>query len=473
MSRGMHLGHVAVKSVSSPISAAFDGKYVWVTNSGATKVFEVWANSTTNLGIDPVRKVTEVAQITAFSPDFVSDTGVPDEKPWVQDCGFITYGDGFMYITLKKQWSEMEPPVEGRSKLLFDCILKVNVLSRKIVEVIRTPISQQHKDEEAPWGHETPQGEGNLWWDIRHQYVMMNSVLHYCDGKLWMVDDYVDGLANGSQRVWCYNTVTGLWSFSAFAGKLQKNRAQITSANGNIYISAYNSLSVLKYDAATGLLLSSIRGNANPNALAAQPDGRILVASYKGLISHLNTDDSWTHDLQCETDECTCLAYENDSYCWAIDGESELFKVRADNYVNGTKYDGQDYKILVTNDLAVDEDLPTRVDITTSPLWDFDKLALQGDMIDLQYNSLNGYGFSSTIDFAMIIRPIEYQKWNGSSMTDVDQSALLVLLTDSEIVVINTSEIKFGFPRPAIIRSTMSAVGVGMISFGPNDYTGD
>lgn len=436
MSRGMHLGHVAVESVSSPISAAFDGKYVWVTNSGATKVFEVWANSTSNLGIDAERKVVEVASVAGAS-----------------NCSFLTYGNGYMWIAKKSS-------VSGRSTLLYDTILKVNVLTKEVEETIRTPISQTHKAEEAPWGHTT------------HEYVMMNSVLHYCDGKLWMVDDYEDALANGSQRVWIYDTATSVWSFQTFAAKTQKNRAQIASMNGFVYISAYNSVAVLKYNAATNAFVTSIRGNANPNALCSTPDNKIMVTSSGGLISYLNADDSWNHDLIAETEECTQIVFESPTQFWALDGQF-IFRVGTDHYTFSNKYANQDYNILTANSMPADDELYTRADITTSPLWDFDKRAIQGDMVDLTYTSLNGYSFSSSIDHALVIQEIDYLTWNRSAMVATTQPRLLVLLTDSEIVVINTSEIKFGFPRPSIARSTMSAVGVGMISFGPNDYTGD
>ena len=435
MSRGMHLGNIAKESVSSPIQASFDGKYVWVTNSGATKVFEVWANSTSDLGIDPARKVTEVGSVSGHN-----------------NCSFLDYGNGYMWIAKKSS-------IAGRSTLLFDTIIKVNVLTKEVEEVIRTPISDPHRDEpNSVYGHMT------------HEYVMMNSVLHFAQGKLWMVEDYVDAEANGGiQRVWIYDTVTGAWTSQTFSAKIQKNRAQITSANGFVYIAAYNSLAVLKYNADTTAFVSSIRGNANPNALCAQPDGKILVTSYNGLISHLNTDDSWTHDLQVDTDECTAIAFESAAQCWVVDGSGNLFRVGSDNYVYGSGYKDEqgndtDYTLLVENNM---------LDDTDEGIWDTDKLAKQGDMVDINYNTLNKYSFSDSIDFVMTIPAITYEKWNGTQMVDVTQPVLVVVLTDSEVVVINTSEIKFGFPRPAIVRSTMSAVGVGMITYGPNDYLGD
>ena len=441
MSRGMHLGKIAKASVSSPIQACFDGKYVWATNSGATKIYEVWANSTSDLGIDPERKVTEVGSVNGHN-----------------NCSFLSYGNGYMWIAKKSA-------VSGRSTMLFDTILKVNVLSKEVEEVIRTPISISHKNTEAPWGHST------------HEYIMMNSVLHFAQGKLWMVDDYLDALDNGGiQRVWIYDTVLSTWTPQTFSAKVQKNRAQITSANGFVYISAYNSLSVLKYNADTTAFVSSIRGNANPNALCAQPDGKILVTSYNGLISHLNTDDSWAHDLQVDTDECTAIAYESPTQCWVVDGSGNLFRVGSDNYVYSTGYKDEqensyDYTLLVENDM------PDETDILNSEgelvIWDKDLLAKQGDMVDLNYNTLNKYSFSDSIDFVLTIPSLTYEKWNGTQMVDIAQPVLVVILTDSEIVVINTSEIKFGFPRPVISRSTMSAVGVGMITYGPNDYLGD
>ena len=435
MSRGMHLGNIAKESVSAPIQASFDGKYVWVTNSGATKVFEVWANSTSNLGIDPARKVIEVGSVSGHN-----------------NCSFLDYGNGYMWIAKKSS-------ITGRSTLLFDTILKVNVLTKEVEEVIRTPISEPHKEEPTSvYGH------------LTHEYVMMNSVLHFADGKLWMVEDYVDAEANGGiQRVWIYDTETCAWASQTFSAKIQKNRAQITSANGFVYIAAYNSLAVLKYNADTTSFVSSIRGNANPNALCAQPDGKILVTSYNGLISHLNTDDSWTHDLQVDTDECTAIAFESAAQCWVVDGSGNLFRVGSDNYVYGSGYKDEqgndtDYTLLVENNM---------LDDTDEGIWDTDKLAKQNDMVDTNYNTLNKYSFSDSIDFVMTIPAITYEKWNGTQMVDVTQPVLVVVLTDSEVVVINTSEIKFGFPRPAIVRSTMSAVGVGMITYGPNDYLGD
>lgn len=483
MSRGMHLGNVIMTSVSSPIQACFDGKYVWVTGSGNTKVFEVWANSTDDMGISPTKEVKLVYELT--TSDLAPNTAIPSENTNIADCSFITYGNEYMWIALKKQWTNLfkdipfdkRPKVE-RSKMLFDCILKVHRRTKQIVEVIRTPIAQSHKDgldgknlssyydNDIPYSHYYNDGS------LGHQYTMMNSVLHFAQGKLWMVEDYVE--ANGSsQKIWIYDTATSTWTSQTFNGKIQKSRAQITSTNGYVYLSAYNSLSVLKHDAGTGAFITSIKGNANPNALCGLPDGRVLVSSLNGLISHLNVDNTWSHDLMVETDECTQIAYESNDVCWAVDGANHLFKVQSDNYVYGTKYTGEDYLILTANDMNYDDELATRTDITTSPLWDFDKLALQGDLIDLQYNSLNGYSFNYSIDYALVIQPIKYQKWNGTQMVDVEQPALLVLLTSSEVVVINTSEIKFGFPRPEIKRSTMSAVGVGMISFGPNDYLGD
>lgn len=461
--RGMHLGHVAKASVPNPTQCAYDGKYVWVTNDGYTKVYEVWANSTSDSGIDPVMKATQVGQVDTAD----SNLKLPKESTTIGDCGFVTYGGGYVYITLKKKWSSLTPPVTDRAKTLFDCILKVDPKTFKVIDIIRTPITEEHKNQ--------PNSEYDHYdKGVEHQYIMMNSVLHYRQGRLWMVEDYVDALANngGVQRIWIYNVNTGLWTSQPFAGKMQKIRAQITSTPGFVYITAYNSNSVLKYNCETYSLVSTIKGNANPYTMSPLPDGRVLVASYNGLISHLNTDDTWTHDLIAETDELTCVAYQDANFCWAVDGAAKLFRVGSDNYVLGTKY-SEDYKILTSNPLSTDDDLPNRTDLTTSPLWNFDLLAIQGDLIDLQYNSLNSYSFSSTIDYVMVIPALHYQKWNGTSMVNVNQPALVVLLTDSEVVVINTSEIKFGFPRPEIKRSTMSAVGVGMITYGPNDYLGD
>ena len=441
MSRGMHLGKIAKASVSSPIQACFDGKYVWVTNSGATKVFEVWANSTADLGIDPERKVTEVGSVSGHN-----------------NCSFLSYGNGFMWIAKKSA-------VSGRSTMLFDTIIKVNTLTYEVVETIRTPISQPHKEEPT-----------SVYSHMTHEYIMMNSVLHFAQGKLWMVEDYVDALSNGGiQRVWVYDTALGSWTSQTFSAKVQKNRAQITSANGFVYISAYNSLAVLKYNADSTAFVSSIRGNANPNALTAQPDGKILVTSYNGLISHLKTDDSWTHDLQVDTDECTAIAFESAAQCWVVDGSGNLFRVGSDNYVYGSGYkDGQgqdtDYTLLVANTMLDETVLNGDGD---QVMWNKDLLAVQGDMVDVNYNTLNKYSFSDSIDFVITIPSLTYEKWNGTQMVDVTQPVLVVVLTDSEVVVINTSEIKFGFPRPSISRSTMSAVGVGMITYGPNDYLGD
>lgn len=447
MSRGLHLGNPAKASVSAPIQCAYDGRYVWVTNTGNTQIFEVWANNIDNTGVNyTARSTVLVGQVQ----DSVENLPTYD----FTDCSFITYGAGYMYIAKKKQW-QLEG-VTDRSKMLFDTILKVNVNTRKVEEVIRTPISQIHIDSDAPYQHAT------------HKYVMMNSVLHFEEGKLWCVDDWVDAQSNGSQRVYTYDISSGLWSTRGFQAQTQKNRAQITSANGFVYISAYNSLSVLKYNALTGDFVSSLRGNANPNALCATPSGKILVTSDGGLVSHLNTDDTWTHDLMSDTSACTCVTYESDSYIWTVDGNSHLFRIGSDNFVYGSGYKDEsgndtDYTLLTANPM---EDDPTK-------LWSDDLLALQGDMVDTSYNTLQKYSFSGTISYAKFIPSMKYQYWNGTAMVTTTQNGLLVVLTDSEIVVINTSKIKFGFPRPTISRSTMSAVGVGMISYGPNDYTGD
>jgi hypothetical protein len=458
MSRGMHLGNIAKETVAAPIQAAYDGKYVWVTGSGNTQVFEVWANNTDDMGVNiSTRKTVKVADVT----DIATGVVLPSERTNITNCSFITYGGGYMWIAMKKDWTGS--CVTGRSTMLYDCILKVNRRTRQVVDVIRTPISDAHKVKtNLQYGH------------LTHEYIMMNSVLHYAYGKLWMVEDYVDAIGS-SQRIWIYDTTTSTWTSKTFNGKTQKNRAQITSANGYVYFAAYNSLSVLKHDGGTGNYISSIRGNANPNAMVAQPDGRILVTSYKGLISHLNTDDTWNHDLQVDTDECTGIAYESNSYCWVVDGANHLFRVGSDNYVYGSGYkdeNGQDtdYTLLTANTML---DMTDKNSDGELIMWNKDVLAYQGDMVDTNYNTLNKYSFSGNIDYVLFIPSITYQYWNGTAMANITQPGLLVVLTDSEVVVINTSEIKFGFPRPAISRSTMSAVGVGMISYGPNDYLGD
>jgi hypothetical protein len=478
---------------------AFDGKYVWVTTDDTTKIYEIWATNTEDDGTlteipvskdssnvnftravleDGIERLdTEIVTFQEYGNGFMNygeQTRLVSIVPGQTKGSYMSYGAGKMYIAIVPEGT------------MFTQIQEVDALSHKVTNTWHTPFGNLASDGNTVYTEEN---------GIARVRIKMNSNLHYCDGKLWMVENYKEGGKSGLMKVWILNIADGTWSSQSFGGKVQKPRVSIGSCgNGFVYMTAFNSLAVLKYNASTTTFVGQIRGNAFPNALVGTPNQTMLVASYGGLISTLHSDDTFSHSLSSDDKSLTKVAYQDNDFCWVLSATGDFYRLQSDNSIIGTSFRRKTAEPAAPSvDSRLDalenpvtpkppaptpspvflEDYGIMLSMEDTESFSDDLGEMVGGCLDLSLNLLPRYTVPDNTQDLIITPPITYKRWNGSAMVNVLIEPRLCLLTSDTLSVINTSEVKFGFPRPEIKRSYLQIASKAMVSFGPSDYLGE
>lgn len=444
--RGYHLGKPETIAVSEPRKVAYDGKYIWLTKESDTRIYEWFANNTVDDGTPTELKFELKLKKTV--------EGMAVDKPHtdgVAICASINH----MWVGVDAyKDSGNDPAKRVASKgTKFSKIAKIDMKSGKVVAEYPTPAS-------------------TIFTGFS---IVMNSNLHFCESWVFMVEDFVECAKLGVQKCWYLNVDTGVWGSFNLDTKPQKARFSITSCStGIVYFAGYNSLSIMKYDVNTKAFIGSVKGNAFPFAIAGTPEQEVLVCSYGGMVSKLNASDTFTHQYSSDT-EATAVVWQDPATYWTIDGAGDLFRIKTDNSIISTKYTGFDY--FIAGSCNTPDEYPFTKTLNDEPApnnWNKDAEALQGDTIDLSFNTLPKYDqIAQHLTDIMMIPSFTYQRWNGTALENVVVEPRLVIVGSSSFSVINTSDIKFGWPRPAIVRSSLEVAGKAMVSYGSQDYLGE
>ena len=405
MSRGMHLGQVQSLDLPSPMKMAYDGKYIWVSCSNSVKIVEWFADNTTDSG----------TQGNGLNVAYTIDTSTYCTNPT-----WIMRGNKSMWI--------------AGNGIIFDTIHSIQISNRTYGASYKTPVGSLN----AP--------------------IKMNSKMALANGKIWMVENYDESAKSGVQKLWLFDSGNFQWRSITLGIKPQKARCYLTSCwDGYIYLSSYNNLAILRIDPVNETVISVTKGNAFPGPIIGTPDHKVAVCSYGGMVSTFDSSDTFTNSLSSDT-EAVGIAWQDSATYWTIDGSGDLFRIKTDNSIIGTKYSNQDYGILLTAD---------------APVFDTDVTEYTTGCYDSNWNLLNGYSISGQFDDILCTNEFNYNRWNGSSVVSVNMKPRVCLLNPTSLIVINTDEIKFCFGAPPVQRSSVAIAGKAMISYGPNNYLGE
>jgi hypothetical protein len=411
--RGMHLGHVLKKSTDETGNRVFfDGRDAWVFFPSDFRIYEISATTTADNGT--LTPADENAAITELE---VYDT--------IENGNFFAKGGDFLYVTTYEG---------GSSIAFFDTIYQVHIPSRQIF------------------------GKFSFPKNSKGVTTKMNSNIVFAEDKLFMVENYEESIG-ANQKVWVFDIKQKKFSTIQLTVKPQKTKAYLAECStGFVYISNYNNLSLTKIDANALTITNVIRGNAFPGVLIGTPEKKIATASFGGLLSFLDSTDTFTHSLNTEK-EVQAIAYQDVNTYWALDVTGRLIRATSDNALIGNAADWTGDYVIVTSapKNTMDDDLGE----------------YQGGVIDNSGNFLNDYSIPETYHDFTIAPEFKYQRWDGTSLVDMDLKPRVIVIADNTLFVINTDEIKFCYPTPEVKRSSITISGKAMVSFGPSNYLGE
>lgn len=411
--RGMHLGHVLKKSTAETGNRVFfDGRDAWVFFPSDFRIYEVFATTSTDHGT-----LTPVDPDAAITEMEVYDT--------VKNGNFFAKGGEYLYVTTYEG---------GDGTAFFDTIYQIHIRTRQVFGKFQLPKNTDGKSKK------------------------MNSNICYANGKLFMVENYEESIG-ANQNVWVFDIATKTFSKVQLTVKPQKTKAYLAQCyTGYVYVSNYNGLSLTKIDVSTLAITSVIRGNAFPTLVIGTPDKKIVTSSYGGLMSFLDETDTFTHSLSTEKD-IQVLAYQDANTYWTIDASGKLIRATSDNALIGNA-DGWTGDYVIVTSCAKNQ-------------MDDDLGEMQGGVIDNSGNFLNDYSIPASYHDLTVAPEFKYQRWNGTALVDATLAPRVIVIADNTLFVINTDEIKFCYPTPAVSRSSVSISGKAMVSYGPSNYLGE
>jgi hypothetical protein len=296
-----------------------------------------------------------------------------------------------------------------------------------------------------------------------------------------------------------------------FITRSQNVRADLTQAyNDYVYVTAWNSGAVLKYNATTGSFVSIIPVNANPYKLRVDKSNRrIYVASYGGMISYIDPDtDAVTHvhsSIQSYGDAPTTwkndgllldFDFTSDGKLWyltlnedptsfsnasfptpdptevfdqnfnpavpesgaatslgriTMSNNQHVFTTLIDSITKAGSANNASFLLRKAGSETIDSYIGTYTNIPTTELEDKDYFIRR---------------FSTSLDKLTISRSFTYSSWDGSSINSVTVSPYLFLLSSDKLYGIRLVN---ELCRENYVKVTMHH----MVSNGQYDYTGD
>lgn len=251
----------------------------------------------------------------------------------------------------------------------------------------------------------------------------MQSNIHHYDGKLWMVGST---LIDDEHSLFSYDLSTGEWDSVIIPVRKQLSVAFFVHDDkaGNVLVTNFNNLSVAKFDAGANTHTSTIRlddgtgANRGPRRIYTDSSLTTWVASINGMISTVDTStDTVSHELNSfTTAEGIC---SDGTYLWFA----------ANDLVRSRESDGD---IRMTN----------------------------GDEDDYSFNTER---FPSTT-FTALTKTIAHSYATDSGTQTVGEYIFLTTATD--VIAFRNDDLYYRTPYTKI-------QGVGMVSSGKHDYTGD
>lgn len=404
-----------VTTTSDPIDMIENGRYVYVLTTSGVDVYEWWGATSGN----------EIAWSDHGKLEWASDGDKLVKVKTVTASGFkwILLGDNCLYLinnTVIK-------------KLNFD-----------ISNILVVPT-------------------GTWSTDLTIDQHICNPC--FIDGKIWFVRQPVGFY----QYVDIVNIDDKSISTIDFPVKKQKVRADITFGyNDFVYITSWNTASILKYDLNTFSLISLIRVNANPYKLKVDPSNRrIYVASYGGMLSYIDADtDVVTHahgtsqsygdapDIKLTDGMITDFDFDSRGYIWYV----ALKQLTAETPVLTGDFTSFDPNIASASLGKIDVNSNKHQFI---PMYETDKLEKQLEDKD--------YFIKQEIiapDKLLINIPFNYQYWDGSAIQTTTVSPYLFVIDDSKLWCCRLI-------NELCRENKLDIVGHHMITQGPFDYTGD
>lgn len=414
--------------VSSPNDIVWDGRYLWSSsNSSITLVpYEVFDRSHYN-DIALVAPVTGLAQQNEFlNPIDVSDYKVVSQSGyWIapyQNGAFVSSGKSFSTITF------------------------IDSTLGQVTQTINCPAT-------------------------------MNSNILVMGGKLWMTS-----FLTGGDQLYLYDIVAQSWSNSTIPATEQETLRHIGyDKSGFVLIPNFNASSICKYGL-DGTYISTLQcTNKEPIYTYCDDNKNVVVASYNGMISVVDTTadtvTDWAYNGAGNDPQSNGIKdfYYTNFFGFASDGTYLWISTAGDALNRMLISDKSIVGTHVEEKTVIPNLLSTLPDGTIIPVvspstfmtdnGDGSFAEVTPTIANTMDENYTLVGPSGSYKKVLVIPQMTKQVWDGSSMVTKTYAQQIALATSSGLYVM---------PNSGLWRSNFVSVNcVAMISSGPNNYTGE
>lgn len=434
---------------------------------------------------------------TASTDKFTNDVDGPrlltsnDRYVWmatpsdVPDVSTLVCFDMFEYINFKNESNELEDTV-STLHLPINERRKFNLITdrKSIHAIVALPDgncwagSTEYHDGSGfaqLFAYNTSSGSPV---DLTYSDYVLKSNLSYGYGRLWATS--AGATSEGSQLLCWYDVETGVWDETPIPAKHQSEpRSVCCDGNGFVLVTNANDLSISKFTS-DGVFVSNIRlaqsgagANRHPTHIIPSDNRTVLVSSFQGMISRVNTISETVTSYSTGLGEISSFT-DGGQFLW----------VSSEKRPSSVVYSGQTYTCVTTH--------------MSTGSFDVSSWAAGGDAAQGDWNP-GSYYVDDTFDLIRINKTTQQIRHFGTEDRDI-QIAQVGETTMSGVEVnsvISTPILNFAypegtrviephiwslnkkgelvmFPQDAMWRANTFALnGVAMVSYGIHDFIGE
>lgn len=136
-------------------------------------------------------------------------------------------------------------------------------------------------------------------------------------GKIWLTTKMVENNVNDTQYLVSYDATTyEIISRTAIPARKQERHHHFVAVGDWLIVDLFNDNGIAKFDATTGQHISNIFVNRKPLSMFYNGDNKLIVGSYKGMISEVDLVTETVTHITASSGEATSGIIDDGRYVW-------------------------------------------------------------------------------------------------------------------------------------------------------------